>query len=238
MDPALGTMKVVEFDLPTRTLRTVSESPLTWPRILGDSILLPDGSVLLVNGAAVGFANDNRERVTRPDLITVAGDVAIARPLEDGIIERGYHSTAILLPDARVAVAGSTGGYSGMDNLVTEDFRVQIFEPPYMACGSRPVLLSAPEFIRYGERFRVEADDFALRPHVVLIRCSSTTHSLNTDQRLLRLWVEDSEPPRQRTFLDVTMVGNPTFAPPGFYLLFVLTSDGVPSIGRFVRVGS
>lgn len=54
---------------------------------------------------------------------------------EDAIIERGYHSTAVLLPDASIAVAGSTGGYCGQRNLTTEDFRVQVYEPPYLSCG-------------------------------------------------------------------------------------------------------
>lgn len=241
LDPAIATMTVLDYDLSTGSLQIFGEYPLTTPRVLGDSVMLPDGSILLVNGSARGFANKNREPVTWPDLIKISPNgAAVASSMEDAVIPRGYHSTAILLPDARVAVAGSTGGYSGSGDLTTEDFRVQIFEPPYLSCGTRPEILNAPNVIRYGDRFSVEVFGPAsgIRSHVVLLRLSSTTHSLNTDQRLLRLWTEEPPAGAPSPALDVTMVSNPTFAPPGFYMLFALSQEGVPSIGRLVRVGA
>ncbi|MDX1747149.1 MAG: DUF1929 domain-containing protein, partial [Halobacteriales archaeon] len=67
---------------------------------------------------------------------------------------------------------------------------------------------------------------------VVLVRQSSTTHCLNTDQRLVELRVLG----RDDESLSVRMSDDPNVAPPGHYLLFVLC-EGIPSVAPFVRVG-
>jgi len=36
--------------------------------------------------------------------------------------------------------------------------------------------------------------------------------------------------------IDVTVPSSPAIAPPGYYLLFLLNVDGVPSAGRFIRL--
>ncbi len=230
-DLALTEATVLRYNVESRTLSFNRLIPLHHRRFMGDSILLPNGRILLVNGAEQGYANSNQNRVTTPELILTTPHITFVQDMEDAVIPRGYHSTALLLPDATVAVAGSTGGYGGMSNLHEEEFRVQIFEPPYLSCGMRPAIVNAPARLYYGQRFTVITDSFDLKSQVVLIRCSSTTHSLNTDQRLLRLRARLEE-----GSLMATMVRNPTYAPPGFYMLFVLSNDEVPSVAHIVRV--
>ena len=65
------------------------------------------------------------------------------------------------------------------------------------------------------------------------MRTSSVTHSVDNDQRRIPLTPE----PVGATSYRITVPADPGTAPPGSYLLFALDADGVPSVGRFIRVG-
>ncbi len=67
---------------------------------------------------------------------------------------------------------------------------------------------------------------------VSLIRVSATTHHYNTDQRLIWLQIAG------KTSSTVTVKApiNNKLAPPGYYLVHVLNSAGVPSVGKFIKI--
>ncbi|HWG90064.1 MAG TPA: galactose oxidase-like domain-containing protein, partial [Candidatus Thermoplasmatota archaeon] len=125
-----------------------------------------------------------------------------------------YHSTALLLPDGSVLA-------TNQKDRVTE-----IYKPWYFFAGERPVITHAPSRIAYGQGFAIATPDAEDVQQVVLVRVSSTTHGLNTDQRRVVLdFVEAAG--------EITAVGPTTssIAPPGYYLLFLLDDRGVPSEG-------
>ena len=67
---------------------------------------------------------------------------------------------------------------------------------------------------------------------VSLVRNGVTTHSFDSDQRLV-------DPPiSQRTggTLTATITGNPDLAPPGWYMLFLVDTDGVPSVATWTQL--
>jgi galactose oxidase len=70
---------------------------------------------------------------------------------------------------------------------------------------------------------------------VTLLGLSSTTHEFNQSQRFVSLAFS---PTADGTGLDVTVPSNPNLAPPGYYMLFILNSAGVPSVAQMVRIGS
>jgi len=66
-----------------------------------------------------------------------------------------------------------------------------------------------------------------------LVRCGSATHSFNSDQRYVGLTIVS----QQSGTITVRTPPNGFVAPPGYYLLFVLTAAGVPSEAPMVRLG-
>jgi galactose oxidase len=149
---------------------------------------------------------------------------------------RSYHTTALLLPDGRIWVAGSSPGQNTQFEQV-----VELFSPPYLFRGPRPRVtvssgsrrvvgwFSFPE-IHYEPRLplQVTVDDYRAIDRFVIVRCSSSTHAFNPDQRLIHLHHEGAGN-------NEALVHGPAHgAPPGWYMLFALNKLEVPSVGQFV----
>ncbi len=241
---AFATTKTL--DISTTTYGT---PPATWttrqdmgaPRVNHNLTILPTGQVL-VNGGTQKVNNDGNEQpVFTPQLwnptnktwSAFTGTYALA---PDNTI-RGYHSNAILLPDGRV-LSSSGASYTSGDSADLDSKRVTIFCPPYLfdANGnlkSRPTLVSAPDSIDYGTSFAIEMSTSATIVNVCLIKPAASTHAFNQDQRYLPLTFEACD-----NWLSVTAPASARWAPPGDYMLFIVRSDNMPSIARWVRIGA
>lgn len=256
-DVALETADVWVYQVSNRTIAFEQSIRLNRPRFMGDAVLLPDGKILLVGGASTGYANENSGRITTAELIQVRGaSGGFSIDLADASEQRGYHATALLLPDASVMVAGGTGGWeAGLDShppAGQEHKTVEVFEPPYFSADVRPEILTAPEVLRVGDAFTVTTESVDIQDQVVLVRCGSRTHSLDTDQRMLRLAATKGVDRLKRTVtLRAQMPNSPALAPPGPYFLFILRNaskgaasgaaptggvDAVPSVAKLVLV--
>jgi hypothetical protein len=139
---------------------------------------------------------------------------------------RGYHSTALLLPNGTVISEGSDSGTQYQNYL-------EVFSPPYLFKGAQPVISSAPAFIEYGLPFNVSTPNAATISSVALIRVDATTHANHMDQRMLNLAFVT-----KGGSLQITAPANANAAPPGFYMLFIVNTSGVPSIAKILQVTS
>ena len=86
---------------------------------------LPDGTVLIVNGAHQGLAGF--ASATDPNMNAVLYDPSLPAGSRFSIlgsttIARMYHSEATLLPDGRVLISGS----DPLDNNFPEEYRVEV----------------------------------------------------------------------------------------------------------------
>jgi YVTN family beta-propeller protein len=189
--------------------------------------VLPDGRVLGTGGSAV------ENQLSGVNNVAELWNPSVGQWVQGaaGANARLYHSSALLLPDATVLVAG--GGAPGpLVNLNAE-----IYYPPYLfdstgARAARPSIVTAPDSVMPGDLIAVGFSGAASISRVSLIKTGSTTHSFNMDQRYIELPFTTSG-----ATLDVQLPSRAGDLPPGYYMLFVLSSQGVPSVARMVRVG-
>jgi len=199
-----------------------------------NATLLANGEVLVTGGSdGTGFnAPPTSDAVLSAELWNPATEQwkTLARMGH----HRLYHSTALLLPDARVL---SVGGGQPAASGFTDDLTAEIFNPPYLfvADGTpapRPTITSAPTAVGYGQAFAVSTPNAADVRAVTWIRLGSVTHAFNESQRLNRL----SFSLGGTTSLTVTAPASGALAPPGHYMLFLIDSLGVPSVAKIIRI--
>ncbi len=229
--PATETCEIL--DLGEAEPRWRSAPPLSAPRVMPDAVLLPDATVLIVNGSAAGWAHDANTPVYAAEIYN-PGTGAWSQACPERV-PRLYHSTALLLPDGRVLTAGTDETYN-IEPFHRSEYRLEMFSPPYLFRGPRPRFSSAtgavPEQLSYGEAFTVRTPDAAGVASVALLRPGAVTHSFNMDQRYVGLRITG------RSTSDLTLETPPEagIAPPGYYMLFLVNDAGVPSVARFVRL--
>ncbi len=211
------TVEVIDLNSPTPAWRSVQ--PMAQARKQHNATLLPDGTVLITGGSSGAGKSNDTSPVHIPELWDPATE-QFTQWAPSGGIFRGYHSSAILLPDGRVLSAG------GED---TEN--AELFSPPYLFKGKRPTITSAPREFTFGQQFDVMTPDAANIAQVTLLRPGAATHAFNHSQRFHKL--SFTQIPGG---LRVTAPANGNVAQPGYFLLFILNREGVPSVAPFVRL--
>ncbi|XP_002975736.2 aldehyde oxidase GLOX [Selaginella moellendorffii] len=223
----------------------LEEMPL--PRVMGDMLNLPTGEVLIINGAQQGTAGWRfaRNPALTPLLYSPSSTSSSKfTTLASASIPRMYHSTAILLPDTRVLVAGSNPnvGYDFSEVLFPTELRIEAFSPPYLDSyfdGVRAEISSMSKVvIGYNSQITIEFSVSVLGDtEATLYAPAFATHAYSMNQRLLKL--ESSTPVLDENSGYYTFVvrapPTKTIAPPGYYMLFVVNS-GVPSIGKWIQM--
>ncbi len=184
---------------------------------------LPDGTVLATGGGTDKSGFNDANAVLQPeDWNPATGSWTTYAPMS---APRLYHSVAVLLPDGRVYVAGGGG-----DPGVTDQKSAQIFSPPYLFKGPRPTISSAPSTLEYGSNVFVGTPDAASITRVSLIRTGSVTHAFDQNARATQLTFTQGA-----GGINVAIPANRNDVPPGYYMLFLVNGQGVPSIASFVR---
>jgi Concanavalin A-like lectin/glucanases superfamily/Domain of unknown function (DUF1929)/Bacterial Ig domain/Kelch motif/Galactose oxidase, central domain len=219
---AAATAYVIDMTQPAPAWRQVAS--MARPRAFHNSTLLPDGTVLVTGGGTALDGHDVTKAVFSAELWSPATETW--RTLASASVPRLYHSTALLLADGRVLSAGG-----GNDSGAVDQTQGQIFSPPYLFKGARPTIASAPAVISYGATFSVLTTDAASIAAVSLIRPGSVTHAFDEDQRFLSLTFTAGA-----GALTIQAPANANLAPPGYYMLFLVNANGVPSVASFVRL--
>lgn len=193
-------------------------NPMVHERLFMNPVLLPDGNVLVVGG---GY----QRPFTGPEKSAELFDPQTETWTEmaSQTASRIYHSTALLLPDGRVVSAGQNDG-----PLQTT---LEVYSPPYLFRGPRPTISSAPASLTRGASFTIGTPDAGDISRVALIRPGSVTHSVNFDQRYVRLKFT-----KGAGELTASVPTKAAVTPPGWYMLFITNSEGVPAEARMVRI--
>lgn len=228
---------------PDGTATSVRSDDLTNPRWYSSGVVLPNGEVLAINGG------------DRDDVIYPGSAGAVRTPeiwdgdswtaLAPGSRDRVYHNSAMLLPDGSVLIGGHAPINKGNGNAdpnndemgLGNNLRDPSFErffPPYLYRGARPELKTAPTAAHNGASLTFTTDDDS-EPvaKVVLSRLPSPTHTTDADARTVEVDFTTANSGVSHT---VTSLPGTSVLPPGWYYLFALSDDGVPSIAKIVRI--
>ncbi len=199
--------------------------PLLEARVHPNVVLLPDGTAFICGGMEATGTPSTGGRCELYD--PVAGTLTEMAELH---YPRHYHSVALLLPSGKVMVAGGAApGGCSLSHYNT----IELFSPPYLYHGEPPAMAPLPSSVHHGQEFEITTDDPCGIARVVLVRPMAVTHQTDSEQRVISLSFAQSEEDK----LTATMPdGMPPhgMAPHGYYMLFILNNDGVPSEGQFI----
>jgi len=215
---ATNTTETIDFTASTPTW--TYSAPMNIARYNHNLIYLADGSLLAVGGnQSLTYTSP----VYQPELYNFTTGQWTLLPPQNAV--RGYHSTAVLLPDGRVMSAGSDSG-TPFENTY------EIYTPPYLFNGAQPTITSSPSSLAHGKPFTIVTPDAANIRKVALIRPGATTHAAHMDDhRYVTLTF---------TFgsgrITATAPALASLAPPGYYMLVVVNANGVPSVMPFVQL--
>jgi hypothetical protein len=186
-----------------------------------NSVILPDGRIFVAGGTPYSIADGGPAELFDPLDPTAGWQLGPSMKYP-----RRYHSAAILLADGSVLMGGDTDGGRDGANLPNERYRPSYF---FM---TRPVITSAPASVAYGATFNVGTAKPTAIAKAVLLRPGAVTHAFNQAQRYVGCVVA----PAGAAAVQVTAPPNGNIAPPGWYLLFLVDADRVPSEAVWIRV--
>jgi hypothetical protein len=227
---ATPTATAEHIDLTQSSPAWQSAGSMSAPRRHLNSTILPDGQVLITGGTSgAGFVNIN-EAVAVKAAEVWNPETNQWTTLAPNRIMRVYHSVSLLLPDGTVLHGASGDAMAGTLEVPPQNNH-EIFSPPYLFKGARPTITTAPSSVGYGQTFSVETPNAAQVTDVRWIRLGSVTHAFDMGARANTLSFSTSA-----EAVAVTAPATPNLAPPGYYMLFVLNRNGVPSRGHIVRI--
>ncbi|HKE86107.1 MAG TPA: galactose oxidase-like domain-containing protein [Vicinamibacterales bacterium] len=225
-NPATNTTEIIDLSAPTPQWQW--GPPMSQGRIEMNATILPNGKVLVMGGSV----NDE-------DAATASLNADLYDPKTNTFSSAGantyprlYHSGSVLLPDGTVALMG------GNPTRGSYEQHIEIYSPAYLFNGdgspaTRPTITSAPGSVTYASAFDVQTPDAGQIGSAVLVRPGSQTHAFDMDQRLIELSFTSAA-----GVITATAPPHGNVAPPGYYMLFILNSAGVPSVARMVRLSA
>jgi Domain of unknown function (DUF1929)/PKD domain len=224
-NPSTATSELIDLSAATPSW---SYGPsMSQPRIEMNATILPNGKIIALGGSLndedTGTASLNAD-LYDPAMNTFssAGQNAFARL---------YHSNSLLLPDGTVLFIG------GNPARGTYEQHMEIYSPAYLfnpvgTLAARPAITGVLwSSIGYGRLFQVQTADAASISSVVLMRPGAPTHAFDMEQRMVAMNFTAGS-----GVLNVTAPPNGNIAPPGYYMIFILNSSGVPSVAQFVQL--
>ncbi|CAO4184730.1 RICIN domain-containing protein [Methylorubrum aminovorans] len=228
----LSSSRATLIDINGDTPVLTETAPMSTGRSWANATVLPTGQVLVTGGSRYNDRGGGDVVLSSESWDPKTGRWSVGA---SGAVYRGYHSSALLLQNGALVIAG--GGAPGP--VVNEN--AEFYYPPYLftQVDGRAVLAPRPQILslttnrlQYGQTMQFELGSRDEIAEVVLIGLSQVTHSFNFTQRRYPVTFTQTD---QTVSLKGPPSGN--VAPPGYYQLIAIDRKGVPSPGVILAVG-
>lgn len=218
--PATATTHVIDLDATTPAFK--AGPPMTAAKGYVSCVNLPDGTMFEANGGAdntIAAASQTTGLLT-----SLAGPWQAMSPLPAGE-HRLYHSLLFLLDDGRIVSITSNP-----DGGTTNQSRTHlVYSPPYLSKGTRPAITSHPTEVAYGGTYGIGSTAAAgsTVTRITVTTAPSATHSTDLNQRFLSLPLTNGS---------ITFPTSSAIMPPGWYRIWAVDNNNVPSVAKWVHL--
>ena len=209
--------------------KITKKQSMHFPRAFADATILPNGDVFVNGGSSSNHASfeDFDFSIFTPEIYKTNDDVW--KKLAKSEFRRNYHSSSLLLPDGRIFVGGG------------DVWNAQFYYPPYLfskdskgktILAKRPEIKEINKVINDRNNQIIKVDDNSVIEKISLISTGSTTHAQASELKYLNLdfmKIKTDE-------IQITIPENKNIIADGTYLIFAITSFGVPSEGKVVYI--
>jgi galactose oxidase len=227
---AISTANIITINSVGAQAQVQKINDMHYKRTFANAVVMPTGKIFVVGGQDYGNPFSDDASIMYPELWdSNTLQWTVMAPMQVG---RNYHSVAILLTDGTIMVGG--GGLC--DDCEMNHYDGQIYKPPYLftstgALAPRPTVISLSVYtIAIGGSITLVTDSPVTSFEI--IRMSSATHTVNTDQRRIVLTPTSNG---VNSYL-VTIPNDAGIALPGYWMMFGINSAGVPSLARKFRI--
>jgi hypothetical protein len=195
------------------------------------TVLLPDDNVLVTGGSTYYRGMHGSDNHDTRIYQTASNSFAWAA---DAITGRDYHSGGLLLPNGSVLTLGGNPLYGDKDDTQPQTFNqeIDVYFPPYMFSGRRPVISSAPKVMQLSYSYTIKVSQAADIKSLRLMRPDNPTHVTDVNERSVAVSFTQAGNGELR----ITLPSNDNLLPPSYYMLFATNSKGVPSAAYWVQV--
>lgn len=225
-----STTKSAVIDLNSGVPSQAPTADMHFPRIFHNLVVMANGETIALGGNTTGLKFDDAGSQLTPEIYNPTTQTW--RQVADIAVPRNYHSVALLMTDGRV---WSGGG--GLCNCSADHQDSQVYSPPYLfnpdgSLATRPEIADAPNVVSNGQAINVAASPGISKFNMV--RMSATTHALNSDMRFLNVpfVVENNG-----NYV-LNLHTNRNVMTPGYWMLFAMDGQGVPSVAKIVKVST
>ncbi|AWN53307.1 AbfB domain-containing protein [Methylobacterium sp. 17Sr1-1] len=229
----LSSSRASIIDINTGNPVVTDTNPMSVGRAWANATVLPTGQVAVTGGSKFNDRAGDDTVLQSEIWDPKTGRWSVGA---SGGVYRGYHSTAILMQNGALLIAG--GGAPGPVN----NQNAEVFYPPYLftsangkvALAPRPQIVSLNTVqLQHGGSLQFELTSQNGLSQVVLVGLSAVTHSFNSGQRRIVAGFSQNG-----TAVTMQAPGSANVAPPGYYQLVAIDQKGVPSPGVIIALGA
>ncbi|KAG0651976.1 Galactose oxidase [Hyphodiscus hymeniophilus] len=228
--PATSNAHIITIGDPNTTPSVQTIGSMSYERAFANSVILPDGTVMVTGGQSLAEPFTDTDAILTPEIWNPA--TSSFTTVAPHTVPRTYHSVALLMLDGRVFTSG--GGMCG--DCSTNHADGQIYSPAYLfnangKLANRPSINSvSSSTLKAGATFTVRTG--ANSPSFAIIRYGSATHTINTDQRRIALTPTSTK----GNAYAFQLPSDSGIVIPGYWMLFVINGNGVPSVASTIQI--